>query len=151
MHKINDIFKAWFKRPEYKIEIDNLFIKDKVNVYLCGPIGKTYTNWRKQFKDTGTVHFVNPEDWYFDSYEDTCKADMYAIRKADALFVYVPVYSPGTAMELFYSRKIRKPIFAAVLRKCNSPWYYYAIGTGKNRHLFTNLRDAKKAMLEYFK
>ena len=130
----------------------NAEFRDNVlNVYLCGPIGKTLIDWRFKFKDTDKIHFVNPENWSYEDPNDLCEADLYAIRKADAVFAYVPVYSPGTSMELFYLKSLKKPVVLSVSKKLLSPWHEYALNVvnNSNRFLFSDVRKAKKFLISF--
>lgn len=140
----------WFKKFP---EVDKLFNKSKLNVYLGGPIGKydSHFNWRSLFKDSDKINYIRPDKWYYQDYNTVCKSDIYAMSKCDFLVFYIPFCSPGTTMEL-HSLIGSKKRLIVVLKEEYSPWYLYAI---KNTHpdsiIVNTIKQCKQIIDEWSK
>ena len=109
----------------------DLFNPEKLIVYLGGPIEfatrEEQDNWREHAREvlTEAGHFViDPtgkegcNSWHI------VEKDLRDLQRADVLLAWVPVEIPlmGTAMEIFYFRRIlRKPVVAWG-RHRNTPW-----------------------------
>lgn len=133
---------------------DKFIDEDKINIYLAGPMDKGEGPWREKFKSNKKVNYVNPADWGYDVVKDAkdlVENDLNAIKKCDIIFVYAPMLSVGTSMELVYAEQFNKRIVAVIPSRLISPWHLYHIWHRPDNNLVNSFSEGKKVLNKFIK
>lgn len=145
----NWLFKKKKLYPMYPISYLNFISKDKLNIYLAGPINKGESNWRSRFSSTDKVNYINPENWNVENCSDVVSNDIEAIKKCDLVFAYCQFLTAGTSMEFVYAHKYNKPVILVIPHKLVSPWHTYHIMGKPYSAIVNNFNIGKKLLNKY--